>query len=251
MKNENMKYALVTGATSGIGKQIAIQLTRQGYKVIACGRNVSELLTLNAQYGMQLYPCDLSSVEGCRRLCCDMASKNITLVVNSAGVGTLGRFDRISDEKDAEAIQINVIATQIITKFFAKKMKRGVILNVCSAAAFSPEPLMATYAASKAYVYSFSRAADHELKRMKKPVCIHVLCPGGVDTPFNKKAGYSDKIKGMSAEKCARCAVNGIMKEKRVIIPDAKTKILRQISKIVPEDVVLNVQYAFQKNKLL
>ncbi|MBR6535266.1 MAG: SDR family NAD(P)-dependent oxidoreductase [Clostridia bacterium] len=161
IKKERLQYALVTGATSGIGKQIAVELTKKGYKVIACGRDLNALLQLNAAYGMQLYPCDLSNKESVYALCKDVSDKNVTVVVNSAGVGFLEHFDKISDECDDMTVKLNITACQIITKFFARNMKKGVILNVCSSAAFSPEPLMASYASSKAYIYSYSRAIDH------------------------------------------------------------------------------------------
>lgn len=249
MKKEGSQYALVTGATSGIGKQIAIELTRRGFKVIACGRYLKALLQLNTVYGMQLYPCDLSKEESIYTLCKDVSDKNITVVVNSAGVGFLGHFDRISDESDDMTVRLNITACRIITKFFARNMKKGVILNVCSAAAFSPEPLMASYASSKAYIYSYSRAIDYELKMRKKPVRVCVLCPGGVNTPFNKKAGYNSGVKGMSAERCAKIAVDGILKGKSVIIPDMRSRVLAPVSRITPEEIVLKIQYEFQKRK--
>ena len=76
-----------------------------------------------------------------------------------------------------------------------------------------------------------------------------VLCPGGVDTPFNKKAGYKDSIKGMSAERCAKIAVDGILKGKSVIIPDMRSRVLAPVSRITPESIVLKIQYEFQKRK--
>ncbi len=246
----NTKYALVTGATSGIGKEIAIKLSQKGFCVIACGRNGKVLEKLKHQYGMIPYLCELTDEYERNSLLEFIKNKNITVAVNSAGVGNIGSFDEISDENDEASINLNIVALQLITKFLACNMKHGVILNVCSAAAFTPEPLMATYAATKAYVYAYSRAVDYELKKRKKPIRVLLLCPGAVNTPFISTAGAVKPAKGISAEKCAEEAIKAIFSKKSVTVPAFSMKVLRKLAKAVPEAIILEVQYRFQEAKL-
>lgn len=244
------EYAFVSGATSGIGLSIAVKLQRCGFRVIACGRNADILEKLKRKYGMIPYVCDLTNGEALNKLTEFLKGKNITVAVNSAGRGNIGYFEDISDSDDTASISLNVTALQMLTKFFAAEMKRGVILNVCSAAAFSPEPLMATYAATKAYVYSYSRAVDYELERKGKPIRVLLLCPAAVNTPFIAAAGACNPAKGISSDKCANEAVKAIFSKKSVIVPLFSTKVLRVLSRIAPEFAILSVQYKYQKEKL-
>ncbi len=243
------KYALVTGATSGIGKEIAIKLTENGFLVIAVGRNKAELSSLSEKYGMIPNVCDLSEKDECVSLWEKYKEYNICTVVNCAGFGYVSDFDKISIDDDIKMVNVNVLATQILTKLFSSSMKNGVILNVCSAAAFSPEPLMASYAASKAYIYSYSRAADYELQKRNSPVRIRLLCPGAVSTSFEKTAGVKNPLPSISAEKCAEYAIKAIEGKRAVTVTGCKMKISRFLSRIAPEKLVLAVQHKIQGSK--
>lgn len=243
------KYALVTGATSGIGKEIAFKLAERGFSVIACGRNEKVLTELTEMYGMTAHMCDLSDKNECISLWNEYKMLDINVLVNCAGFGYVSDFDSITVEDDVKMINVNVTATQILTKLFSSSMKSGVILNVCSAAAFSPEPLMASYGASKAYVYSYSRAVDYELKKRKSKVRVRLLCPGAVDTPFEKVAGVTKPLPSMSAEKCAEYALRAIEGSKAVTVPGIPMKISCFFSKIIPENIILYVQYKIQGSK--
>ena len=243
------KYALVTGATSGIGKEIAFKLTEKGFTVIACGRNKGVLDELAEKYGMIPEMCDLSNKSECVALWEKYRLFCVCVVVNCAGFGYVSDFDGISIENDVKMINVNVISTQILTKLFSSSMENGVILNVCSAAAFSPEPLMASYAASKAYVYSYSRAVDYELKKRKSGVRVRILCPGAVSTQFEKTAGVNNPLPGMKAEKCAEYAIKAIDGTKTVTVPGIPMKISRFFSRITPENIILYVQYKIQGSK--
>ena len=243
------KYALVTGATSGIGREIAVKLAEKGFSVIAVGRNKEELSSLSEKYGMVPSVCDLSEKDKCVSLWKAYRKFNICIVVNCAGFGYVSDFDKISIDDDAEMINVNITAVQILTKLFSASMKSGVILNVCSAAAFSPEPLMASYAASKAYVYSYSRAVDCELQKRHSNVRVRLLCPGAVSTRFEKTAGVKNSLPAISAEKCAEYAVKAIEGRKAVTVTGCKMKISRLLSKLVPESIILDVQYKIQGSK--
>ena len=241
------KYALVTGATSG--KEIAFKLAQKGFCVIACGRNKKSLTELMEKYGMTAHMCDLSDKNECLSLWKKYKMLDMRVVVNCAGFGYVSDFDGITVEDDVKMINVNVTATQILTKLFSSSMKSGVILNVCSAAAFSPEPLMASYAASKAYIYSYSRAVDYELKKRKSNVRVRLLCPGAVNTPFEKTAGVKNPLPSMSADECAEYAIKAIEGGKTVTVPGIPMKMSRLLSKISPEKIILYVQYKIQGSK--
>ncbi len=243
------KYALVTGATSGIGKEIAKKLAKKDFTVIACGRNEAVLADLGKSYGMMPHVCDLSDKNECVSLWEKYKMLDIRAVVNCAGFGYVSDFDGITVDDDIKMINVNVTATQILTKLFSSSMKCGVILNVCSAAAFSPEPLMASYAASKAYVYSYSCAVDYELKKRNSKVRVCLLCPGAVNTPFEKTAGVKKPLPSMSAEKCAEYALKALEGARTVTIPGIPMKISRVLSKVLPENVILYIQYKIQGSK--
>ena len=243
------KYALVTGATSGIGKEIALKLTQKGFSVIAVGRNQAELTILSEKYGMIPKVCDLSNRDECVSLWEKYKEYDICTLVNCAGFGYVSDFDKISIDDDVKMANVNVLAMQILTKLFSSSMKNGVILNVCSAAAFSPEPLMASYAASKSYVYSYSRAVDYALKRRNSNVRVRILCPGAVSTPFEKTAKVKNPLPSISAERCAEYAIKAIEGKRTVTVTGFKMKASRFLSRIAPEKLVLAVQYKIQGSK--
>ncbi len=248
------EYALVTGASSGIGKQIALKLIKKGYNVIACARRADKLAELKLygrEYGVSVIPyvADLSCPKNCVILHNYFAHANITLVVNSAGFGVLGDFDSHPLSKDLEMISLNVTSVVLLTRLFARSMKRGTILNVCSAAAFSSEPLMASYAASKAYVYSYSRAVNYELKKQGKNVRVALLCPGAVRSEFDRRAGVTSPLPGITAEKCAAIAVKGLHAGKEIIVPTAKIKLGYVLSRVLPPNVTTAFQYNLQSLK--
>ncbi len=248
------EYALVTGASSGIGKQIALKLIDRGYGIIACARDaerLSEMKSYGRKKGVSVIPyiADLSCPKNCVTLHNYFARLNITLVVNCAGFGLLGDFDSHSLSQELEMISLNVSSVVLLTRLFAAGMKKGTILNVCSAAAFSPEPLMASYAASKAYVYSYSKAVNYELKKRGKNVRVALLCPGAVRSGFDARAGVGKPLPGISAEKCASVAVKALDSGKELIIPTAKIKLGYVFAKLLPTDVTTAFQYNLQSRK--
>ncbi len=248
------EYALVTGASSGIGRQIALKLIDRGYNLIVCARRGDRLAELKAHgksRGISVIPytADLSCPKNCVILHSYFKHVNITMVVNSAGFGLLGDFDSHPLSKELEMISLNVTSAAMLTRLFANSMKRGIILNVCSAAAFSSEPLMASYAASKAYIYSYSRAVNYELKKRNKNVRVVLLCPGAVKSEFDMRAGVVDSLPGISAEKCASVALAGISKGKEFIVPTLKIKLGYVMSRILPPDITTAFQYNIQNRK--
>mgnify|MGYP000059589380 FL=1 len=188
-----MFKALVTGATSGIGRDITRYLASLNYEVYAVGRNIEKLEELQNELGknVKTIKMDISSKENCIALYEEIKDKNIDLLVNNAGFGVFGNFTETDLEKEVNLINTNITAVHVLTKLFLKDMvknNKGRILNVASIAGFAPGPLMAAYYSSKAYVLRLTESIYEELKKQKSNVTISVLCPGPVATNFNNVA---------------------------------------------------------------
>lgn len=249
-------YALVTGASSGIGKAISRELAEIGYDLILVARRKDRLVELKKEL-QEDYAChcrcmeyDLSEAKNCEQLFEDCKQFPIRVVINNAGFGKTGDYASIELSEEMSMIQTNINAVHILTKLFATNMNKGIILNVASIAAFYPVPMMAAYGATKSYVLSYSRAVNYELKKAKKNVRISVLCPGPVDTEFNQVAGADFSLKSMTPEQCAKIAIKGMRKGKELIVPGATTKIMSVLSHVSPSSIALPVEYSIQKKKM-
>jgi len=170
--------------------------------------------------------------------------------VNNAGFGKIGKFEEIPLEKELSMIRTNIIAPHVVTKLFLKSMKKGRILNVASIAGFQPDPMMATYGATKAYLINLSRALNYELKKQHRKIHISTLCPGPVDTEFDYVANSNFSLKYISAEQCVRIAIEGLFHNKELIIPNSRIKMLHLVSKLAPTRLVLPIGYLIQTSKL-
>ena len=248
-------YALVTGASSGIGRDISIELSKKGYDIILVGRNEDKLKEtaslLKTEY--KIIPVDLAKSENCLELYNKVKDLDIDILVNNAGFGIFGKFDEIDIDKQINMINVNITALDILSKLFLQDMKkknRGFILNVASSAAFIPGPLLSTYYGSKAYVLRITEAIYEELRRDNyNGISISVLCPGPVNTNFNDVAGVRFAIKGLSSEYVAMYAVKNMFKQKLVIIPGTKIRLGCFVSRFVPRKLLLKITYNFQKKK--
>lgn len=214
--------ALITGASSGIGRDIARQLNKKGYELVLVARDENKLNDLKNELGgkPQVISMDLSIDENCKELY--KIVPDIDLLVNNAGFGTCGDFTKTDLEKEIKMINTNITAYHILTKLYLQDMvnkNKGQILNVASIAGFMPGPLMATYYATKAYVLRLSEAIREELKKQKSNVKISVLCPGPVDTNFNKVADVEFSAKGLTSEYVAKYTVKKLEKKNFYIIP--------------------------------
>jgi len=247
--------ALVTGASSGIGWETALYLSQLGFELIITGRNKNRLLELKKMLNTKtsVVVLDLADDNAPQKLYDFCKDKDIDLLVNNAGFGLFGEFDKISAERDEELIKVNVLALNTLTKLFLadfKKRNSGHILNIASSAGFVPGPMMASYYASKSYVIKLSLAINEELRRAGSNVKISVLCPGPVDTNFNHRAGVNFSFKPADCRRVARYAVDRAMSGQLIIIPTLKMKAAIKLSRFVPDSILSAVTYKIQERKL-
>lgn len=246
--------ALVTGASSGIGRDMARYLSRLGYDLIIVAQREDRLIKLKEELktNVQVVSMDLSSKENCINLYESVKEQDIDLMINNAGFGEFGKFDETDLEKEIKLINTNITAVHILTKLFLKDMKKrdsGRILNVASVAGFAPGSLMAAYYSSKAYVLRLSQAIYTELKKEKSNVHISVLCPGPVATEFNDVAGVKFSLKPLSSEYVAKYAIDKTLKNKLMIIPGIINKIMAVLTKIYPSKMTSTIVYHNQTRK--
>lgn len=246
--------ALVTGASSGIGRDIARELVVRGWDVILVARRTDKLMELKKELGKHAMcvRCDVSHLEECKKLHEVMKQQNIEMLVNCAGFGLCGEFTETDMSRELEMIDTNVVAVHVLTKLFLQdfvEKNSGYILNVASVAGFFAGPLMATYYATKNYVVSLTGGIYEELKRRKSNVKICALCPGPVDTEFNRVAGVSFSSAPIDSRTAASQALDGLMKGKLYVIPSAKIKALKFVKRLLPERIITQFCYKFQKKK--
>ena len=247
--------ALITGASSGIGREFAVQLAALGYDIIAVARREDRLTELSKELSVKVTPivCDLSDRKQCIGLCERLSDTPIDIVINNAGFGKLGFFTDIPLSDELSMTDVNCCALHIITKYFLRRFEEqnsGYILNVCSVGAFPPGPLLANYYATKAYVKSLTIALAEEERVKGKSVYIGCLCPGPVDTEFSEVANVRFSLKSRSAKEVVRYAVKKMLQGKTVIIPGIEVKLSALLSKLLPDTLTAKVTYRIQRKKM-
>ncbi len=245
---------LITGASSGIGLELAKLFAAAKHQLILTARNTGALEQLAQEcrqaHGTEaeIIVADLGEGAGPGNLFDEVNRRGLVvdILVNNAGFGTHGRFWEIATQDELSLLQVNITALVQLTRLFLPGMvarKQGKVLNVASTAAFQPGPLMANYYASKAYVLSFSEALSNELAGTG--VTVTALCPGPTTTDFQRRAGISasrvSSITGMSAQSVAQAGYNAVMRGKRVCVPGWKNRLLAASAKWLPRSLVLNV----------
>lgn len=225
------KTALITGASGGIGLELAKLFGRDGYNLILVARSAEKLKQVSAelqgQFGTKVntIALDLAAASAAQVLCDRLQSDGFTIdvLVNNAGFGAHGEFATMTEAEILGQIQLNITALTHLTRLLLPGMlarRSGKIMNVASTAAFQPGPLMAVYYASKAYVLSFSEALANEVAG--SGVVVNCFCPGATDTGFQKRAGMENsrlfkKIGAMKAEPVARDGYRGLMAGKTLV----------------------------------
>ncbi|MBR1817320.1 MAG: SDR family NAD(P)-dependent oxidoreductase [Bacilli bacterium] len=246
--------AIITGASSGIGKDMARYLSTLGYDLVLVARREERLKELKKELKtkVEIVPLDLGKKESCYELYEKYQSEQIDIFINNAGFGLFGDFLETDLDRELEMIGVNVIALHILTKLFVQKMdkqKFGYILNVCSSAGFLAGPRLSTYYATKNYALKLTMAIYHELKRRKSNVVISALCPGPVDTEFNKVAQGKFKIAGASSEYVAKYAIDKLLQKKLFIIPKLSVKLAIIASRFTPYKALLSITDKIQYRK--
>lgn len=246
--------ALITGASSGIGRDIARELSKRGCGLIISARREDRLLELKNELstGVEVITADLSKKEECLRLYEAVKGEDIDILINNAGYGVFGAFDETDLYAELNMIDVDIVSVHILSKLFLKdfiQKDHGYILNVASSAAFMPGPLFSSYYASKAYVLRLTQAIREELKKAGRDVYIGALCPGPVNTEFNQTAGVQFGLHGLASEYVAAYAVKKMFAGKTVIVPGAVMKVARFFSKLLPDGLVAKMAYGFQNSK--
>jgi uncharacterized protein len=190
------RRALVTGAASGVGKALSTQLAAERWAVTMVDKDAAVQQAAEAMPGARAMIADLTQPGDVEQLAALIEREPFSCVINCAGIGFRGAAHQLDDERHRGTIQVNVQAMTSLTAAAARSFTSrggGVIVNVASSAAFQPLPMMAVYAASKAYVLSFSEAVAAEMDGT--PVAVITVCPGGIDTSFQERAGVR-RVKG-------------------------------------------------------
>ncbi len=246
--------ALVTGASAGIGRELALLLARDGFDLILTARDGTRLhalaaeLTERSQARSTVIPCDLSLPSGPRELAArvDDAGLAVDILVNNAGMGAAGPFAELPLERQLSLLQLNMVSLTELTRRFLPPMLqrgRGRILNVASTAAFQPGPYLATYYASKAYVLSLSEALAEEVR--ESAVTITALCPGPTRTEFFARAEMRASTLAqhtvMDAAAVAAAGYRGMMRGERIVVPGVANRAAGLLVRATPRSLVTRV----------
>ena len=248
--------ALITGASSGIGREMAIYLSELGFDLVLASRDKEKLEQLQSSLKtkVKVVVIDLADEKHAKDLYMVCKNENIDVLINNAGFGLFGDYNSVSLLTELNMIDVNIKAVHILTRMFLKDMvkkNKGYILNVASSAGLlKGGPLMSCYYATKSYVTSFTLAIAEELRRNKSKVRVSVLCPGPVDTNFNNVAGVKFNIGSLSARYVARYAIDKFLREgKIVIVPGFKVKMGIFFSRFVSIKRLLRITYNIQRRK--
>ncbi|MDP9175765.1 MAG: SDR family oxidoreductase [Planctomycetota bacterium] len=262
MANASGKTALITGASVGIGRDLAGLFAMDGHGLILTARNEKQLNELaakiRAEHGtpVDIIPKDLAEPGAPQQIFDQIVSRGIAVdfLVNNAGFGAHGPFAESDISEQLAMLQVNIVALTHLTRLFLPEMlarKRGRVLNVASTAAFVPGPYMAGYYASKAFVLSFSEAVDAELAGTG--VTITALCPGPTATEFHKRAGIANsklfKGKTMSSIEVAEIGYRAMLAGKRTVVAGLRNKILTTSTRFVPRKAVTAITRNLNKDR--
>lgn len=247
--------ALITGASSGIGKNMAYVLANKGIDLILVARNKDELLKIkaNVKVNVLVIELDLLKEKNVFKLYEMCKDRNIDILINNAGFGLFGLFTETDLDRELEMIDLNIKAYHILTKLFLKdfvEKDNGYILNVASSAGFMAGPRLSTYYATKNYVLKLTMAINEELRQSGSNVVVSALCPGPVNTNFNKVAHGEFSIKEASPKYVAEYAINKLFKKKMIIIPTFRIKLGIFLLRVLPYRIQLIYCYHIQGKKL-
>jgi short-subunit dehydrogenase len=259
-----MPVALITGASTGIGRELAHIAAADGYDVALVARSPGSLESVATEIKRKtsrkthVFPIDLSEPNAARALFDTIAKADLTIdvLINNAGFGLLGNFWELPDDQQMQMVQLNIGALTQLTRLFLPGMierRSGYILNLGSTAAFQPGPLMAIYYASKAYGVSFSEAIHNEAKEFGVKVCC--LCPGATRTEFDKRAGmentrlFGEGSRMMSSEEVAQIGWTAMKQGKSSVVAGRMNALLAFSTRFAPRQMTARIARALQEKK--
>lgn len=245
--SEKTQTVLITGASSGIGYELAKVFARNKYNLVLIARNKERLEKISAELNhtytitSTVLPVDLSKPGSAESIVKELNRKSIAvdILVNNAGIGIYGRFTETEIEKELEIINVNIIALTVLTKLLLPQIMKsghGKILNVASTSAFVPGPYLSIYHASKAYVLSFSEALAEELR--DSGIQLTILCPGATKTEWHKRAQMKNmaivNARAIDADRVAEAGFKALMQGKRIIITGIINRIAIFLFRFIP-----------------
>ncbi len=244
--------ALITGASSGIGRDMAYYLASLGYDLYLVARRKEKLEEIKNKVHtkVNIIILDLTKENNVFKLYQKLQNENIDVLINNAGFGLFGKFYKTDLKRELEMIDLNIKTYHILTKLFLVdfvKRNSGYILNVCSSAGFLIGPNLSTYYATKNYITKLTLAIDEELKSMKSKVHISALCPGPVATEFNKVAHGTFKIKEMPSNEVAKYGIDKMFQNKLVIVPGWSVKLGLFLNRFIPLKLSMYLTSKIQK----
>jgi short-subunit dehydrogenase len=246
-----MGYALVTGASRGIGRALAAELARRGYNLLLVARSADALATLAADLTTQYHvtaahlAIDLTEPAAAAQVAAwatQQAHGQLAVLINNAGYGLWGRFEELPLPEQQNMLQLNMLLPVNLTHAvlpLLRQQPQAYVLNVSSTAAYQAVPTLALYAASKAFLLTFTRGLRYELSN--SPVSVSCLSPGATITDFGTRAGMNETLQelsnrfAMTAEAVARAGIEGMLAGEAEIIPGALNKISAKLTGVVPK----------------
>jgi len=251
-----MPFALITGASKGIGKAIAELLAKRGYDLLLVARSedlleqVSSEIHVATNRNCQWLALDLANEKSADAVYewCSQHQFPVAILVNNAGYGLSGPFEKYSAQEHAEMLQVNILTLTKLTRLFLPGLilqPAGYILNIGSTASYQAVPFLSAYAGSKSYVLNFSRGLNQELKKTK--VSVTCVCPGPTDTNFVNRANIGSKGKkaaerfNMSPQTVARIAVDSLFRRRTEVITGFSNKLSAFFAWLLPKSLVEGV----------
>ena len=255
--------ALITGASSGFGWDMAHILSEKGYDIIAVARRTELLEKLKSELktNVEIISCDVTDYSACEQLA--QKAGEVDILINNAGFGVFGAFHDTDLDKELTMIDTNVKAVHTLTKLFLKEFKKrdsGYIMNVASLASFFPGPLFAAYYATKSYVLRLTQSIHEELRRGNSNVKVCVLCPGPAHTGFAEAAkvnfgtgsegGIASKVI-LSSMDVSKYAIKKMFKNKTVIVPGFLMRCAVSARHFLSDKLLARVVYTVQSKKMV
>ena len=246
---------LITGASSENKKKKDYYIASKNIDLILVARNTKEMEKIkeNVQVDVKIISLDLTNTKNVFKLYEQTKDDNIDILINNAGFGLFGEFVDTDLDRELEMIDLNIKAYHILTKLFLQefvKKDSGYILNVCSSAGFMAGPRLSTYYATKNYITKLTMAINEELRQKGSKVSISALCPGPVNTNFNKVAHGEFSIKEADPTFIAKYGIDKMFAHKMLIVPTLKMKLTLFLTRFAPYRLQLLIAYHIQGKKL-